>query len=416
MDNKIQKKFFIKENLFSPNQKLDNKGINSNIFTQRNIKSGNITQRSYNLELYNSNNKKRNNRQNPNKKSYFIINNNLRPLSNNKLMNKSRNQNIFRINNLSKYKTFINKNHTSKFRAHTNVEESNDSSYEERKDTEINTEKKIFINGRETTNYEKFCYDLLSSKLKKSKLENKKKKFSIKIKYNEKVFNRNNQVLIPSDQLKRQLTASSDIHDTITLKSLLNSISISKATINNKSKNFITKSKNEKILKKIINLNNELYGFKYYLITELINKEKNIGDKIIDIENKLNPHNKKKLIIKDILYEKLDNNKKESINNSSNKDQSLNELINNFEKNKTRKVAGFLEKKFIGEIRKMNNLNIKDLKMNSIFETKKNYYNWKQNIIQIEEEKMKQKRKNLSNNTKKMKTLVDSIYNIQRKK
>ena len=227
---------------------------------------------------------------------------------------------------------------------------------------------------------------------------------SIKIKYNEKVFNRNNQVLIPSDQLKRKLTASSDIHDTITLKSLLNSISISKATINNKSKNFITKSKNEKILKKIINLNNELYGFKYYLITELINKEKNIGDKIIDIENKLNPHNKKKLFIKDILYEKLDNNKKESINNSSNKDQSLNELINNFEKNKTRKVAGFLEKKFIGEIRKMNNLNIKDLKMNSIFETKKNYYNWKQNIIQMEEEKMKQKRKNLSNNIKKMKT------------
>ena len=227
---------------------------------------------------------------------------------------------------------------------------------------------------------------------------------SIKIKYNEKVFNRNNQVLIPSDQLKRKLTASSDIHDTITLKSLLNSISISKATINNKSKNFITKSKNEKILKKIINLNNELYGFKYYLITELINKEKNIGDKIIDIENKLNPHNKKKLFIKDILYEKLDNNKKQSINNSSNKDQSLNELINNFEKNKTRKVAGFLEKKFIGEIRKMNNLNIKDLKMNSIFETKKNYYNWKQNIIQMEEEKMKQKRKNLSNNIKKMKT------------
>ena len=64
--------------------------------------------------------------------------------------------------------------------------------------------------------------------------EKKKKKINIKIKYNEKVFSRNNQILVPFEELKRKLAISSE-ENSKTLKSLINSISVSK-TINSKYK------------------------------------------------------------------------------------------------------------------------------------------------------------------------------------
>ena len=136
--------------------------------------------------------------------------------------------------------------------------------------------------------------------------------------------------------------------------------------------------------------------------------------KIIGIENKLNQNGNKKLVIKNIIYEKLNNNQKESINNSENKDKSLNELISSFDNIKTKKFPGFLEKKFIVELKKMNNMNIKDSILTNILDSQESYYTWKQNIINKEEEKIKIDRKNLSKNTKKIKNLTEIIYKKKR--
>ena len=381
----------------------------------RRIKSRNITYRNYNLKLFNVINKTKNsNNFGIKKNSCFIIDNNLRPLSNNKLMNKSRNNNKSVFNSINKFKTF-NTNDINKYESES--KESSDSYYEDKKNKKSNKRKKFFINGRKTTNYEKFCYELINSKLTKSKADNKKKKLNIKIKYNEKVFSRNNQILIPQEELKRQLTNSSESYNSRILKSLINSINNTKSSIKT-TKNFITKTKNEKILKKIIDLNDELHEFKYYIITDLINKEQKIGNKIIDIKNKLNPHDKKKLVIKNIIYEKLEDNKQTGFDDKSEKDKdlSLNELLSSFDNLNKKKFGSFVEKKFIGEIKKMNNMNIKDSKMSTIFQPKNNYNIWKHNIFinQVEEEKMKKERKKLFKNMKKMKNLAEIIYNIKR--
>ena len=402
-------------NINDNNDKNPNKYyIKGSLFprSNRKVKSGNITYRSYNLKLLNSIDKIKNINQKKSKNSYFIINNNLRPLTN----DKSRNKDKTGINKLNQYKTF-NKNYAGIYENESN-DESKNLDNENRKKSGFNKRKKIILNGRETSNYEKFCYDEINAKLMKREEEKKKKKINIKIKYNEKVFSRNNQILLPFEELKKKLAISSE-ENSKTLKSLINSISISKTinskySNNNKHRNFITKSKNETILSKIINLNDELNEFKYFLVADLINKEKDLDKKIIGIENKLNQNGNKKLVIKNIIYEKLNNNQKESINNSENKDKSLNELISSFDNIKTKKFPGFLEKKFIVELKKMNNMNIKDSILTNILDSQESYYTWKQNIINKEEEKIKIDRKNLSKNTKKIKNLTEIIYKKKR--
>ena len=381
----------------------------------RKIKSGNINHRSYNLKLFNTIDKKKTNNKNKIKKSYFSTNYNIRPLTNDRLMNKSRNRNT--INNLNYFKTF-NKKYTKIHENESDDEDSSNSYNEIRKNTEYNLRKKVIINGRETSDYERFCYDTLNAKLLKKDEEGKKKELNIKIKYNEEVFNRNNQILIPGEQLKKQLTLSSD--DTSrTLRTLITSLNSSKYIVNDyynsKYKNIITKSKNEKIMKKILNLNGELNAFKYHLITGLIKTDKNIGKKIDNIENILsNGH--KKLVIKNIIYEKLNNKQKENIDDTNNKNKSLNALISSFDEANNKKFFGFVERKFVGELKKMKKMNIKDSIMSSVFDQHENYYIWKQNVNKLEEEKIRKDRKNLSESTQKIRNIAESIYNKKRKK
>ena len=395
-DNKNQKKYYIKGSLFPR--------------SSRRINSGNIFHRSYNIKSFNSIDKIQSIKHNIAKNSYFMINNFSRHLTN----DKSRNKDKYINNKLKQLKTF-NKNHAKLFGNGIIEDESINSDNEKRK---ISSKKKKPIKERETSDYERFWIDEVNAKLMKKEEEKKKKKINIKIKYNEKVFSRNNQILPPFWQLKKKLAISTE-ENSKTLKNLINSISIAKTintkySNNNKFRNHITKSKNEKILKKIIDLNGELNACKYFLIADLINRKKELDKKISGIENKMNQYGSRKLVIKNIIYEKLNSDQKESIINATNQDKSLNELISSFDNIKTKKFPGFLDKKFLFELKKMNNLNIKDSIFENILDSQESYYLWKQNIINMEEEKIKKDRKNLSENIKKIKNLTEIIYKKKR--
>ena len=98
----------------------------------RKVKSGNINYRSYNLKLFNTNGQKKINNKYKTKNSYFFTTYNVRPFTNDRLMNKSRNKNI---NQLNVYKTF-NKKNTKIYENESDDEESSYTYDENRKDTE----------------------------------------------------------------------------------------------------------------------------------------------------------------------------------------------------------------------------------------------------------------------------------------
>ena len=409
----INKNFFLKENI-SKNINNQNKyNYNIRVFNQshRTLKSGNISYRNKNLKFFNVINNNKINK----KKSHFILNNNLRPSTTDRIINKTRNRKQFSYNNkISNYYQTFNKNNVKIYENETS-EESSDTFNENRKNTDFNTRKRLFINGRETSNYEKFCYDVVNEKLKKEKEDNKKKKKDVIIKYNEKVFSRNNQILIPCDILKKQLTSSTDYNNSKTLKTILNSLNNSRVNTINNNKNNFKKTNNAKILKKIIDLNNNLNELKYYVLTDFVNKEQKFDKKINDIENKLTPHEHQKLIIKNILYEKLDNKKKENDKDSNNNESSINYLVSKFDNQKSKNFCSFIERKFVGELKKIIKFNIKDSLLKGIFEQHDNYYISKQNDNKNEEDKIKVERSNLLKNTKKIKKLAEVIYNKKMK-
>ena len=372
------------------------------------MKSGNLTFRKHNLKLLNSPGISKNNNQINRKQSYNIFSSNLRPFSSIRL--KSRN--ISSINKLNNFKTF-NKKH---IKIYENESDESSDEYNENQKNSYFIRKKLIINGRETSDYERFWYDAINAKLLKEKENRKKKRQNIKIKYNEKVFNRNNQIIVPNDLLKRQLTSSSEKNNTKKLKNLLNSLNTSKMTINNynnslyKSHNQFKKKSNEKILKKIIEFNDDLNAFKYFAINDLVGEEKDLHKKINDIENKLlNEH--EKLIIKNIIYEKLDKTQKENLDDSANNEKSLNVLISNADKAKTKKFQGFVEKRFNEELKKLEKFNNQDNLLNNMVNEQNTYYISKQNNNKIQEEKIKKDRKNLLKNTKKIRKLAEVIYN-----
>ena len=371
-----------------PNNKRMNSAVTDFSQSRRNMKSGNLTLRNYkNLKLFNSLDIGKNN------------NNEIGRIS-------QKSRNITSITNLNNnYKTF-NKKHVKIY------ENESDESSDINNETEKNSflkKKKLIINGRVTSDYERFWYDALNAKLLKEKEERKKKGQNIKIKYNEKVFSRTNQILFPSDLLKKQLTSSTEKNNSKKLKNLLNSLNNSKITIHNYNSSifyenkFYKKTNNEKILKKIIDLNNDL-----------INKEINLNKKINEIENKLtNDH--KKLIIKNIIFEKLDKAQKENIHNSTNNEESINILISNADKIKNKKFCGFVEKRFTQELKKLEKLKKQDSMLNKFIDEQNNYYIWKQNSNKTQEEKIKTVRKKLSKSTKKIMKLADIIYNKKNK-
>jgi hypothetical protein len=416
-NNTSHKKWIIKrnsykikdDNFFSYNKDTSKNAKNS--ITPFRIKSGSILYRSENLKMFNLKDSEKNKRKN----SYFQLSQTSRPLTYDKLMNKSETYNRKSIinNNLNKIKSNIIKakkrnKHMTIYENESEEKSSIDSYNENRKNTQFNLHKRLFINGREASNYERFCYDTLNEKLIQRDKEKEKKKDEIKIKYNQKVFSRNNQIIIPCERLKKYLTSDKETNSRI-LQQIINSINCSKSI--STYKNQISKTNNKLIIKKIIDLNNDLNSFKYYVISDLVNKRKKFDKVINDIQKKLNPNEHNKLIIKNILYEKLSNNgnNQEKMNDEENNEKPLNSLINSFDNTNTKKFGGFVEKRFLGGLKRINKIDFKDSILKSVLD--EDNYTTKQNFNKIEEEKMKKERKNLSKNTKKIKKLAKIIFN-----
>ena len=270
---------------------------------------------------------------------------------------------------------------------------------------ETNLKKKVFINGNEIDSYNNLLYfNTLSSKNIKSKKNVSTQRSANSVRYNQKVFNRNNNILTPYEDLKK-LVFHSDCERA--KRRLKKNYNFFQYTGSNKI------NKNKKINKEIAQLNSALNEIKFYIISDKIDREK-LTEKIDELEKKMNYREDKVMIIKDILFEKLNNsdNQNDYINHAINKNQYVNRLISSYVNTNEKKCEGLLDRKFMGGLKKLNNFDIKDAMIRNII-GEKNYF-IKHSINKIEEIQISKNRKNLGENTKKIKHLVKYIYNKKR--
>ena len=269
--------------------------------------------------------------------------------------------------------------------------------------TETNFKKRLFINGNEISNYNKlFYYNTLSAKLKNNYLMKPKIKM---VRYNQKVFNRNNKILIPYEEIK---------------KIVFNSDSETPEKKWVKYKNFLKLSENfeqiydkkqkEKIIKDVGELIEDLNELKFYMISDKIDREK-YKKKLEELEKKMNYREDKVMIMKDILFEKFNNsdNQNDYINHAVNKNQYVNKLISSYVNYNEKKNDGILDKKFMGGLKKLNYFGMQDAVIRNVI-GESNYF-IKHSINKIEEAEICKDRKHLGDNMKKIKQMIKIIYN-----
>ena len=161
----------------------------------------------------------------------------------------------------------------------------------------------------------------------------KKDKYIIKrciktARYNQKVFNRINNILVPFEEIKKKVFNSDSERLYQQLKKSQNLFKLTENIIT--TKNF-TKDKKKSMINEINQLNTDLNEIKFYILSDKINKGKYI-DKFDDIEKKMKHGEDKELLIKDILFDKLNNSNNENdyINNYVNKNQYVSKLISSY--------------------------------------------------------------------------------------
>ena len=169
--------------------------------------------------------------------------------------------------------------------------------------TQTNFKKRLFINGNEITNFNKLLYFNTLSTTKN--INNKKKVSKPKrksfIKYNQKVFNRNNKIITPIEEMKKLIFKSDNEKSDKKLKQSHNFINyMQNIPILNYNKN-ITKDKKERFRNGIIQLNKNLNENKFYMISDKIDREK-YKEKLEELEKKMNYREDKTMISKDILF------------------------------------------------------------------------------------------------------------------
>ena len=243
-------------------------------------------------------------------------------------------------------------------------------------------------------------------KIKKTKKDKYVIKRSIKTaRFNQKVFNRNNNVLVPFEEMKKKVFNSDSER---LYQQLKKSKNFFKLTENITTKNF-TKDKKKFLINEISQLNTDLNEIKFYILSDKNTKGKYI-DKLDDIEKKMKHGEDKELLLKDILFDKLNNsdNENDYINNYVNKNQYVNKLISSYINYNEKKKGGLLDKKFIGGLKKLNEFDNQDAYIRDIIGTKN--YRIKYKINQIEEEEICKDRKNLKENTKKIKQMIKMLY------
>ena len=278
---------------------------------------------------------------------------------------------------------------------------------------ETNIKKKLYINGNEIDSYKNLLYfNTVSSKNINSKKDPSTQRSVSTVRYNQKVFNRNNNIFTPYEDLKK-LVFHSDCERT--KRSLKKNYNFFHNTRNNNqnnisNRNSINRTQKIKINKEITQLNSALNEIKFYIISDKIDREK-LTEKIDQLEKKMNYREDKVMIIKDILFEKLNNsdNQNDYINHAVNKNQYVNKLITSYGNTNEKKCEGLLDRKFMGGLKKLNNFGIKDAMIRNVIG--ENNYFIKHSINKIEEIRISKNRKNLGENTKKIKQLVKIIYN-----
>lgn len=270
--------------------------------------------------------------------------------------------------------------------------------------TETNFKKRLFINGNEISNYNKLLYyNTLSTKnLRNSYLLRPKIKM---IRYNQKIFNRNNNILIPYEEIKKIVFNSDSEKPEQKWKKYKEFFKFSE--------NFAQiydKKQKEKIIKDVGELNEALNELKFYIISDKIDREK-YTKKLEELEKKMNYREDKVMIMKDILFEKLNNsdNQNDYISHAVNKNQYVNKLISSYVNYNEKKSDGLLDKKFMGGLKKLNDFGMQDAIIRNVIG--ESNYLIKHSINKIEEAEICKDRKHLGDNTKMIKEMIKIIYN-----
>ena len=149
---------------------------------------------------------------------------------------------------------------------------------------------------------------------------------------------------------------------------------------------------------------------KFYVLSNKIDREK-FNKKFIELLNKINFKEDKMFLIKDILFEKMNNtdNQDEYINQIIKKPQFVNELISSYDNTNEKKYGKIMDKKFLVSLKKLKEFDSKDSAI--IKDIVENNYNAKQHINKFEEIKIRKNRQKLEEKTKEVKKLVERIYN-----
>ena len=313
----------------------------------------------------------------------------------------NKNKNIKKYQRLKTSKIFYknNNNVENSSISSSSIESISDSN----RNTEKNIKKKLLLKENNIPIINNILhYNTLSSKNINSAKNSILNRRPIKmIRYNQKVFNRNNNILIPFEEMKKIVFNSN------CQKSIKNNIF---TITENAPLKKLEKNKKTKIIKNIVNLNNDLNELKYYMISNKIEREK-YKQKWEELEKKMNNREDNVMIVKDILFEKLNNsdNQNDYINYATNKNHYVNKLISSYVNFNEKKADGLLNKKFMGGLKKLNDFGMQDAHIRSIIG--ENNYLIKHRINKIEEVEVSKDRKNLGENMKKIRVMAKFINN-----
>ena len=281
--------------------------------------------------------------------------------------------------------------------------------------TMTNSKKKLFINGKEISNSKNLLYyNTISTKNREGRqsiLNIRPKPIQ---KYNQKIFNRNNNILDSYEKMKKFIFKSEFEKSENSEKNLKQKFSFNFdenfSPICYSNKGIVEKNKKIKLIKGINQLNNALSEIKFYIISDKIDREI-YREKFDELEKKMDFKEDRAMITKDILFEKFNNadNQNDYINHATNKNQYVNKLITSYININEKKTDGLLNKKFVGGLKKLNVFDMKDAMIRNVIG--ENNYFIKYRINRIEEGEISKNRKNLGDNMKHIKQMVKYIYN-----
>ena len=170
----------------------------------------------------------------------------------------------------------------------------------------------------------------------------------------------------------------------------------------------LSKDKKTKLENEIAHLNKALTEIKFYMINNKIDREK-FKEKLEELEKKMNYREDRVMIIKDILFQKLNNsdNQNDYISYAVNKNQYVNKLISSYVNFNQKKSEGLLDKKFMGGLKKLNEFGLQDAVIRNVIG--QNNYFIKHSINKIEEVEICKDRKQLGENMKKIMHMIKML-------